>query len=335
MAGFQGIEDFVGAVSGGGNGLEAAAYNASLDRLMRQRNQQALLDKRLEEATLAKSINTERATGLNAIPDPLMRGITGGNPGMGANYSAAQTGEGTRQQNEILQMALKALQGATEKGEKPPTDLLNALTAIQSGKIVGPGGVQVQEQAGAQIGKLNAETNYKNAQVSQVMPAQVGSYNATAEAARARTEQQAVTGENMEPLNALESNFLLQDPATLPVVTDTNWFSPNVTENLPMSDPRAQAEWAGMGKDARQAMTEDLGPEFMQWRATRLTTDPKMIDSTYAVTKFLQEKAGPANASGIPAAAAAPVAGQSATPASPTAPLRYVVGPDGSLVLVQ
>ena len=57
MAAFPGISDFVQAVTSGGGGIQQAGYDATTERLIKQRSAQAQLDKRLEDAALAKDIN--------------------------------------------------------------------------------------------------------------------------------------------------------------------------------------------------------------------------------------------------------------------------------------
>jgi len=200
MQSFPGVRDFVAAVTGG-NTLEQAGFDAAQARLIKQRREQATLDRAIEQAALAKDINFQRGNALGAIDDPLIRGIAGANSGFGANFSAAQSGEQTRMENESLAAAMAALENSAESGEEIPVDLLNALNALKAGKLLAPANVQVQEQASANIGKSNADIGLDEArsalldiQRTQLVPSQVraneasvGQRGASADLSRART----------------------------------------------------------------------------------------------------------------------------------------------------
>ena len=75
MQSFPGVRDFVAAVTGG-NTLEQAGFDAAQDRLLRQRSSQALIDKRLEEAAIAKRQNEaqEAISGLSTIDSGVNQG---------------------------------------------------------------------------------------------------------------------------------------------------------------------------------------------------------------------------------------------------------------------
>ena len=323
MADFRGIEDFVAAVTGG-NRFEDAAYNASLTRLTRQRAAQTSLDKQLELLAREKDINANRGDVRNLMTgDDLARAIALSNSGTGANLSGFRSSEKTDLQTQTMQQALDAISGAEQSGNELPTDLINALTGVASGKLLGPTNVQVQPQATSDIRGSEAVAALNEGKLNDLLPVQIEAEQALTDQ-RNRANIDGGGGLDFEELSSIGLENLILNPDTLPIKTGSTSRIPfvgeDIIENLPLSDPRAQKAWAEMNPDDRAALLQRLAPEFNRWRVAQSTTDPNMTDETYAIGKFLDFKLGQGAA----------VSGASRAP-NP-APVVFVRGPDGTLI---
>jgi len=298
---FTEVEGFFNSITGGGNAFNDAAYNASLNRLIRQRSAQTTLDSKLEKLIRDKDINANRSDIRGLIDDDLLRATVLGGAGTGANLAAGRRAEGTDIENDIMRQALAAVTGAEQGGQQVPADLLNALNAVR-GKLLGPQNVQVQPQA-------TADLNFTNQQIDTSGALELS--NAALEQKRIKETAAINPGPDLEALTTNQLDLLSVGPDTIPVDTTPGFFKRETIENLPLSDPRAANKFAKMTEDERDALMQFLGPEFAQWRVARLTTDPDMIDSSHAIGKYLEERVG----GGLPAAGRpAPVAGESAIP---------------------
>jgi hypothetical protein len=281
MADFRGIEDFVSAVTGGNRFAEDAAYNASLNRLVRQRSAQTALDKQLELLAREKDINTNRAAAGPLIEDDLLRAVTLGN--LGSSYSGAQSGAQTGIENQAKQAQLNAILGL-EPGAEIPADFLNALNTV-TGKLLGPTNVQVQPQATSDIRASEALAALNERKRTDLLPVQVGAQEALIgqrEAAAARSARPSGSGR----LN-------LENPTI-----DQLSLLGNQEFEVESENPILRA----LGKGKTTETTEDLLPAFMQFQAENAILDPNFQDSTFALNEFLKSRA----ASNVPVAGAVP-----------------------------
>ena len=141
--------------------------------------------------------------------------------------------------------------------------------------------------------------------LDDLLPAQVEA--ATALAEKRRTPAATTPGSfNLENPTAAQLGVLFEEtkPAIPSVPAEKGFLGFGGTEEI----PEVPAEY------------KDLLPEFMQFQAQNVLTDPMMKDSTYAITKFLASRV----AGAAPPAAAA---GQ--------AEIQFVRGPDGKLIIAQ
>lgn len=296
MADFRGIEDFVAAVTGG-SGYEQAGYDAATERLIKQRSAQAQLDKRLEEAAMAKRENEAGANLGGLIVDPKILELTLSK--LGSSYSGAMSGEQTRMQNDTMQQAMAALQGSTAANAPVPADLINALSAIGGQKMLAPTNVQVQRQATSDLGVSNSAAAENAAQAALA-------------AARQKAVENPVLGSTAATVKPVDIENLTQDQMSL-LVEETKAATPST-----------------LGFGGSEAEYKDLYPEFLQFQMDHITTDPNMADGNYALAKFLAQRNAPAAASGVPE-----VSGASVAPASPNDVVRFVRDVNGNLVIAQ
>jgi hypothetical protein len=293
MADFRGIEDFVSAVTGGNRLGEDAVYNASLNRLVRQRSAQTSLDKQLELLAREKDINANRATAGGAIEDDLIRAITLGN--LGSSFSGAQSGAQTGIENEALQAALDSVLGQQAAGAPQETDFVNALTGVRSGKLLGPTNVQVQNQATSDIGASDAAAALNTGKLEQLLPEQIKAVQALTGARDASAARSAI---------APGSRLNLENPTV-----DQLGLLGNQEIEIESENPLLR--FIGEGKTTE--LTDDLLPEFMRFQSENAVLDPNYQDATFALDKFLQSKqtgapvagASPAPNTGVPGAAVA------------------------------
>ncbi len=305
MANFQGIEDFVAAITGGGGAAQGQEFN----RLVKQRSAQVSLDRKLEQLTRDKDINRNRG-GLNdTIEDDLLRQLVLGGPGVGANFSAGQKGIKTGIESEALRGALDAILGAQAGGGELDTDFTNALTGVSSGKLLAPTNVQVQDQATSDISASDAVAALNQGKLTDLLPAQVG-------AAEALTRQRdASAARSALPSNAGRLNLenLTQDQLGL-------------LGGQEIDIPSEFAIQRFFGAGETKGRSEDFFPEFMKFQAENAVLDPRFQDATFALNAFLEFKKG----------GGAVVAGASEAPSSPTGPVaKFVRDANGNLVFIQ
>ncbi len=288
MANFQGIEDFVAAITGGGGVTRGDEFS----RLVRQRSAQVTLDRKLEQLTRDKDINVNRSNLSTGIDDELLKSLVLGGPGVGANFAAGQRGLKTGIESEALRGALDAILGAQAGGGELPTDLLNALTGVSSGKLLAPTNVQVQAQATSDLGVSDALGALNEGRLNDLLPAQV-------EATEALTGQRIASAErSARPSNAGRLNLENLSADQIPLLGGTE-----------IDIPSESAIGRFFGRTTK-GRSEDFFPEFMKFQAENAVLDPRFQDATFALTKFLEFKEG---------GSGAVVAGAGEAPASPFA----------------
>jgi hypothetical protein len=157
---FAGVEDFMAALTGG-DAIEQTAYNQSTSRLIRAASQQALLDKRLQDAAKAEII-TNAFRGL-AENEPPGRDTNILIAGRGSDFSALQKGVNQEQKNRANAAAIAALSAAAESGEPLPMEYFNAALAIDQGVPLTHTQVKPVEQAQAAINQKQSAADYSDA----------------------------------------------------------------------------------------------------------------------------------------------------------------------------
>ena len=282
-----GIADLVSAFAGG-NAIENEAYAKQGQRILNAQNSQALLDKRIQEAVAAANEaryrqNFENVAGkeLN-IPDAVKYAILGG---MGGDLKSSTEAIGAGKENEILGMIMNVIQQQQQSGA-PPADLLNMMVGARDGKLLGPGNVQVQGQAQADLGKTIAET---------VAAIKLG--DARGALADSRNTDPTTGGvPNTETVDAFSRDNLWANPDQLAVEVPVDipfWpFDGSETKMLPFDDPLAQAAWAEKTPEERATFLQFLGPEFSMWREANIANDPSLKDTGIAIGKFLSQRGG-------------------------------------------
>ncbi len=305
MANFQGIEDFMEAITGGSGVTRGDEFT----RLIRQRSAQATLDRKLEQLTRDKDINANRGSESIGNLDPLLRSLVLGGPGVGTNFAAGQRGIKTGIESEALRGALEAILGAQASGGEIDTDFTNALTGVSSGKLLAPTNVQVQGQATSDISASDAVAALNEGRLETLLPAQVGA----AEALIRKRDASAARSERPSNAGRLNLENLSQDQIGLLGGQEID---------IPSENPLARF----FGAFETKGRSEDFFPEFMKFQTENAILDPRFQDATFALTKFLEFKEG----------GGAVVAGASAAPASPTGQVaKFVRDENGNLVLVQ
>lgn len=274
MTDYSGIRDFAAAITGGGNTVGNAHYDAAMSRLIRQRASQTSLDKQLEQLAREKDVNRNRTELSTLIEDPLVRAVTLAGQGAGTNYAAAQRGTQTSIENDVLNAAVAAITGATESGGQLPVDLLNALTGVARGKLLAPTNVSVQEQADADIERTAAQTALDLIRASDLIPAQADAATALAEQ---RRTPRAGSGSNSSPIT-------LNRPSDDQMALLFEEVAPARLEEsiLPF----------GIGDKAIEAELKDLYPEFEAWRARAALSGRDVKDPGIAIQQFLSEREG-------------------------------------------
>lgn len=280
-----GTADLVQALTGGGS-VEDAAYAKMANRILEAQNKQAMLDKRVLDANLQRDIMRSRGNferNSMDLPDMVRHAVMGDMADQ-LNYGQQSIGHGQKNagRQQIMDIA--------GKSEAPPEDMINMIVSAIAGKMLSPGNVRVGEQAEADIGKTTAETGAANALAGQRTAAEA--FN------QARTTALGdPTTPKIENITGIQHGMLWKDPTEIPVTTDNpGWFTGETTEYLPLSDPRAAKQWAGMDEDEQSAMASYLGPEFMQWRQANIGTRPELADASIAVGAFLAEQMGQGDA---------------------------------------
>lgn len=321
MANTQGTADLISALTGGG-GLEEAAYSKAAQRIMDAKATQAMMDKRIEDANLVRDQMRARGN-YERNPEEVKFAVLAG---LGKDFNQGMQGVGHQQSNQGQAEAL-AIARQIQKDGGSPEDVLNALIAASKGTLLGPGNVRVGEQAGARIDEdvaqalqAGAGARENNAQAAnyealnkwidpkelatiQETQAGIGTKNAQTQYYQAQAEAERAKPPPIETLPSALSTLLYQEPTSIPVTTDSNFFGPDVVETLPLTDPRASAKWAGMTDDEKSAYMVDNAPDFLMWRATNIQTDSSLADIDVAVGKYmLKQKAGGGVAARGPAA---------------------------------
>ncbi len=277
---FQGIRGFVEAITGRG-AYDDAAYNASLNRLMRQRSAQTGLDRQLELLIRDKDINRNRGDADRLIEDDLVRANTLG--GTGSDWLASERARGASTQSDAMAEGLAAVMGARESGDELPTDFVNALTGVSAGKLLTDKHVQVQDRSGADL-ELTQQ---------QLLKAIAGT---ASEEALTRKRDRANLGGS--------SKFNLETPTKQQI--DEMLRGPDIIEE----------HFFGADEAFEGPSILD---EFTKFQVSRVGSDPRMADASYAIAKFLEFKQ----------AGGTSVAGASQVPQSIT---EFVRDPSGRLV---
>ena len=292
---FSGIRDFVAAVTGG-DAIEQEGYDAGRERLIKQRSQQAQLDKRLEDAALAKDINVQRGNFLQSIPDLQQRGAAGANSGAAANWLNAQKAQQEGEKTDVLKRLIGSVYGAIDAGKPIPSEELNALNAILSGKLLGPGNVQTEDQASALIDKNQTASDFNVARTEAVddkLPEQL-------------LALQALTGQR----NAAATKSATAD-ATKPIALE----NPSDEQRNLLYGP--DTEEPGRFYGTNTVPGEDLFPAFEAWRTQQAIAGNDVGDGGVAVQKFLESQNGVASVPPVPVAGAGEAPAPIASPAAP------------------
>lgn len=265
---YSGTENFANALMGGG-GNESLAYDMKMQRLINQRSSTALMDKRIQEAIIAKT-EADQFIGLkDQIQDPRVLALTQSPAGTGANYSAAQTGEEQRMQNELTALILPLM----ESGVINP-DKLNQLIAGGQGKLLSHTNVGTEARSGAAAGADNAMARYRDA-----LTGKAGADTGTANARTDLVNQQIQTE---------EARGIVQQNTAHRLVTDRDLQEARkkyVESQTKYTDERYRGGPSGATKDGNRAFDNaalsnallgtvdpDTGmitipPEFFQWQA--------------------------------------------------------------------
>jgi len=313
---FQGFQSFVRALTGENQFLDRRADEASFSRLLRQRSAQTSLDRQLELLARDRDINLSRGDLRGSIDDDVIRALTLGGPGVGANFSAAQTGVGTGIKNTASQTALDAVLGAETAGADPRTDFINALIGVAGNRQTSPSGVLTREQATSDLRGSEAVAALNEGRLEDLLPTQVGAAEALTNQ-RNRAGGGLDAGPDLEPLTSIQAESLILDPESIPITSGIPFFKK--TENVPFDDPRAQEKFSELSPSKQSALLQFLGPEFAQWRIANLPLDPTLADSDIAIGKFLEFKRS---------GSAAPVAG-----AGPAPVTQFIRDTSGNLVV--
>ena len=285
-------------------------------RLTLAKTAAASMDKKVAEAAQAKTENAQFQN-LGQHFDPRQTAVMQG--GVGPDFSALMTGEGTEQKNKLRQDAMNMIADKIEKGTDP-TDAFNQIMSAMSGQTMTAADIGAEAQSEQNLALTLAQT--------QKAQAGTGAAHALRDQ-RDLTVPTAAKPPNMEALGTLEQGLLYANPETIPIERDApGLFTGDITENLPFTDPRAQEVWAGMSKDQKAGLMRDFAPEFMAWRMSKQATDPRVNDAQMATALFLEEK-------GLAGAGAAPVAGAGGGPAPITPSIKYVRDANGNLVVSQ
>lgn len=127
-------------------------------RLVTQRNQMALLDRRLQEAEMAKRQNKYGGQ-LESMIDPASLAQVAAMAGLSGEFKNAAQITGIDQQNTARQQALDMISAGA-----PPAnaDAFNALIGVAGDKMLGPGNIQVAGQASADTAAANALARQRN-----------------------------------------------------------------------------------------------------------------------------------------------------------------------------
>lgn len=303
MANFQGIEDFVAAITGGGGVVPGQEFN----RLVAQRSAQVSLDRKLEQLMREKDINVNRATAGANIEDELLRALVLGGPGLGANFSAGQRGLKTGIESEALRAALDAIMNQQRTGGEPQTDFINALTGVSAGKLSTPANVQVQSQATSDTNVSDALAALNEGRLETLLPAQVAASKALTGQRNAAAERSAL------PSNVGRINLENPSKEQYELLFEERKKEPGFFNNLLGTKPG----------------TEDvfIFDEFERWRTERALAGEDVTDAGIAIQKFLASKR---------ADSGAVVAGAGEAPASPTGQVsNFVRDANGNLVFIQ
>ena len=261
-----GLGDLVAAFTGGGQ-IEDAAYSRSAARLMAAQNAQADMDKKVQEAALLKDQLRSRGNfERNSMDlDPMSRFAA--LAGMGSDYNQSQQGAGHGLKNEATAEALKL---ALANGD---VDAINRLIGVSGNKLLAPTNVNVGPQSQANLSKTQQEI--------QKVIAEIGMTNAAtqenqAQAAKYRSE----TSPGGSDLQGLKPSGLDQQ------IMDALYIKEDVPN--PDYDPDA---WFWNASPTKGKEDVDLVPEFLVFQAKKSETDPRYLNSDYALAQFMMERA--------------------------------------------
>jgi len=177
---YTGTQAFAQALMGGPS-YEQAQYDERTAKLIRQRSQQALMEKRMDEARVSK-IQANQFEGLpGVITDPRVLALTQSPKGTGANYLSAEKGSEQNMQNQVMQLIMGLLESAGGEGggglESLDPDLINILTGISQGKMTTDSNLDVVPRAQARTRATDELANYRDALTGKAQ-ADTGTSNA-------------------------------------------------------------------------------------------------------------------------------------------------------------
>jgi hypothetical protein len=276
-----GAADLVAALTGGGQ-IEQKAYGDAAYRIMQARNAQAQMDKRVQDAALVRDQLRSRQNFENTFtpdmshPDTLKYAILAD---VADQLKYGQESIGVGQKNDARARAAEIANAM--KGD--PASLLNAQTAVASGKLLGPGNVLTGPQA---------EADFAKGVMDVLAGSELVNYRRAGTAKREADIARDAEGNVIPDLETIPKqlmDMLYVQPDTIPVAVDNpGLFTGDTITDLPLNDPRAMKAWENMSDEERAMQMRDLAPDFIQWRAANIGSDPSLQDIDIAVGKYLK-----------------------------------------------
>jgi len=323
-----GFRDAIRAFSSGG-AIEQQGFNDERIRLEKARGVSADMDFKVQRAISSAFDTDKNRIQAKALED--LVAALGPDPttaekaflsGLASDFNDLQKGKKSKTEFEALIDMLAQINA----GGKVDTDRFNLRSAIaRGGASVGASDFNVRDQSKANLDKTNRVTDI-NGRLRDAVSGDLAFPGLIKDAPLPQPT-------NFEPLNQTSLDLLTVDPQTVDVKTGTEGNAiqrllgrgTDIVKNLPIGDPRARAAIAEMTPDERASIMEFLGPEFVQWRVDQLQVDKNVVDSSYAIGKFLSER----NQGGPPVAGADPLVTQQSAP--PPAAIQALLSYPGRL----
>lgn len=294
----QGTADLIAALTGGGS-LEDAAYMRSANRILDAQNKQSMMDKRVIEANLLRDQMRSRGNferNSQDMPEDARFAILAG---MGSDFNQGQKGIGQSQANEAQAQALQIVETLKNEGADP-IDVMNLLTGAGTGKLLGPGNVDVAGQAQADKqnslaqafqaatagGKNQAQTSKINAEIPLIEPQGLATRQKTqAEiaAANALTQQRQASAEKYRSETGVDGVPAL-DPKGL------NTAQLGMLSEVPITTSEMVDPWYAGPRMETTTEPTDMAFEFYRWQAEKAKTNRDYLNADFAMAEFIKEQ---------------------------------------------
>lgn len=284
MADLSGVRN-LGAVLAGGPAIEQAAYNASQERLIRERGARALMERRVAQAAQEKIAADSLQNLINTLPPGRDRDILVSK--LGSSFSGLQRGLGLEQQNSARGAAIEALLQGMDQ------DVINQFTGIAGDKPLTPNNVAVQRQAAAAAAKDEAVAALTGAKQTDLLPVQVLAEQALA---GQRNASAALSDERRTNPTAFRASGSSGGVGLPPATTLALLFPPDTTGKSP--ELRQFIAW-----QAEQAAIDPAYADFYvahrAWQNKTPATKPGAVSKADAVAEAFKAQ----KATNLPAAA--------------------------------